>query len=73
VNLYRKAALNASSRELWLASWSHVYAGRILDFLDLRDEAIAEYRAAVKVGDVPQGGYKAAQAGLATPYAPEQR
>jgi tetratricopeptide (TPR) repeat protein len=73
VNLYRKAALNASSRELWLASWSHVYAGRILDFLDLRDEAIAEYQAAVKVGDVPQGGYKAAQAGLASPSTPEPR
>jgi hypothetical protein len=70
VNLYRKAALNASSRELWLASWSHVYAGRILDFLDLRDEAVAEYQAAVKVGDVPQGAFKQAQAGLAAPYEP---
>jgi hypothetical protein len=71
VNLYRKAALNASPRELWLASWSHVYAGRILDFLDLRDEAVAEYQAAVKVGDVPQGAYKHAQAGLAAPRGPD--
>lgn len=70
VNLYRRAALNASSRELWLASWSRVYAGRILDFLDLRDEALAEYQAAVKVGDVPLGAYKEAQAGIVTPYDP---
>jgi len=68
VNLYRKAALNASSRELWLASWSHVYAGRILDFLDFRDEAIVEYQAAVKIGDVLEGAFKEAQAGVATPY-----
>ncbi len=70
VNLYRKAALSASSKELWLASWSHVNAGRILDFLDLRDEAIAEYSAAVKVGDVSQGAFKEAKAGLAAPYVP---
>jgi len=70
VNLYRRAALNASSRELWLASWSHVYAGRILDFLEMRDEAVLEYQAAIKVGDVPQGAFKEAQAGLAAPYAP---
>jgi tetratricopeptide (TPR) repeat protein len=71
VNLYRKAALNASTRELWLASWSHVYAGRILDFLALRDEAVAEYQAAVKVGDVPQGAFKQAQAGLAAGDRPD--
>lgn len=68
VNLYRKAALNASSRELWLASWSHVYAGRILDFLDYREDAIAEYKAAIKVGDIPEGAFKEAQAGVTAPY-----
>lgn len=68
VNLYRKAALNATSRELWLASWSHVYAGRILDFLNYREDAVAEYQAAIKVGDVPEGAFKEAQAGVAAPY-----
>lgn len=68
VNLYRKAALNANSRELWLASWSHVYAGRILDFLDFREDAVAEYQAAIKVGDVPEGAFREAQAGVAAPY-----
>ena len=70
VNLYRRAALNASPREQWLASWSHVYAGRILDFLDLRDEAVAEYQAAVKVGDVPQGAFNEAKVGVERPYEP---
>ena len=70
VNLYRRAALAASAKELWLASWSHVYAGRILDFLELRDEALNEYAAAVKVGDVSQGAFKEAKAGLAAPYVP---
>ncbi|MGB5038260.1 MAG: hypothetical protein WBQ66_16755 [Blastocatellia bacterium] len=70
VNLYRKAALHSNSRELWLASWSHVYAGRILDFLELREDAVAEYQAAVKVGDVPEGAFKEAQAGLTAPYVP---
>lgn len=68
VNLYRKAALHASSRELWLASWSHVYAGRILDFLDFREDAVAEYQAAIKVGDVPEGAFREANAGVAAPY-----
>jgi tetratricopeptide (TPR) repeat protein len=70
VNLYRRAALSASPREQWLASWSHVYAGRILDFLELRDEAVAEYQAAVKVGDVPQGAFKEAKVGVERPYEP---
>ena len=70
VNLYRMAALHSNSRELWLASWSHVYAGRILDFLELREDAVAEYQAAVKVGDVPEGAFKEAQAGLTAPYVP---
>lgn len=70
VNLYRRAALNASERERWLASWAHVYAGRILDFLELRDEALAEYRAAVKVGDVPQGAFREAQRGIERPFEP---
>ncbi|MBK6316546.1 MAG: hypothetical protein IPF53_20245 [Blastocatellia bacterium] len=70
VNLYRMAALHSNSRELWLASWSHVYAGRILDFLELREDAVAEYQAAVKVGDVPEGAFREAQAGVAAPYVP---
>jgi hypothetical protein len=60
VNLYRQAALNSGSRELWIASWSHVYAGRILDFLELSEEANAEYRAAVTLGEVPSGAFREA-------------
>jgi tetratricopeptide (TPR) repeat protein len=70
VNMYQQAALNAGTRELWIASWSHVYAGRILDFLELRAEAIAEYDAAKKIGDVPGGGFTEASRGLAQPYTP---
>lgn len=71
VRLYRRAAETASSRETWISSWGHVYAGRILDFLELRDEAIDEYTAAVKLGDVPQGAYREAQQGLTAPFDPE--
>jgi tetratricopeptide (TPR) repeat protein len=60
VNLYRQAARNSSTREMWIASWSRVYAGRILDFLDLTDEAITEYQAAVKIGEVPAGAFQEA-------------
>jgi hypothetical protein len=70
VNLYRQAALNSGSRELWIASWSHVYAGRILDFLDLRAEAVAEYESAKKIGNVPGGAFTEATKGLAQPYTP---
>lgn len=70
VNLYRSAAQGASERERWIASWSHLYAGRILDFLGLREEAVAEYQAAIGVGEVPKGAYREAQQGLKTPYAP---
>jgi tetratricopeptide (TPR) repeat protein len=73
VDLYRRAAATSNSRELWLASWSHVYAGRILDFLDLRDEAVAEYAAAVKIGDVPKGAFKEAAAGVEAPWVPVGR
>jgi hypothetical protein len=67
INLYRQAALNSGGRELWIASWSHVYAARILDFLEYRAEAIAEYDAAKKIGDVPGGAYAEAAKVLSAP------
>jgi hypothetical protein len=70
INLYRQAALNSGGRELWIASWSHVYAARILDFLEYRAEAVIEYEAARKIGDVPGGAFAEAAKGLATPKAP---
>jgi hypothetical protein len=44
--------------------WSHVYLGRIHDVLGERDQAVAEYRAAMSVESAPEAARHAAQRGL---------
>jgi tetratricopeptide (TPR) repeat protein len=51
-----------------ILSWSHVYLGRIHDLQDERDEAVAEYRAALAVHGSPENARAAAQRGLDLPY-----
>ena len=46
-----------------LASRAHTAMGRILAFLDRREEALKEFDAAIQLGDVPNGAYKDALAG----------
>ncbi|HZS47051.1 MAG TPA: hypothetical protein VFC63_18395 [Blastocatellia bacterium] len=69
--LFRQAIAAASPQyELWIKSRAHVAMGRILDFTDHREAAIAEYEEAVKIGDVPNGAYKEAAQGKDHPLLP---
>ena len=49
-------------------AWSHVYLGRIYDLQENRDDAMAEYSAALKVQGAPEQARKAAEAGQKAPY-----
>jgi tetratricopeptide (TPR) repeat protein len=51
-----------------ILAWSHVYLGRIHDLQDERDEAVAEYHAALAVHGSPENARAAAQRGLDSPY-----
>jgi Tetratricopeptide repeat len=51
-----------------ILAWSHVYLGRIHDLQAERDEAVAEYRAALAVHGSPENARVAAQRGLDLPY-----
>jgi tetratricopeptide (TPR) repeat protein len=69
MKLYQKAIENASKdSELWLIQWSHVSIGRIFDFQEFRDDALAEYEKAIALGDVPNGAYKEALEGKQRPF-----
>ena len=45
-------------------SWSHVYLGRLYDVQGNRDQAVAEYRAALSVEGAPDAAKAAAQKGV---------
>lgn len=45
-------------------SWSHVYLGRLYDVQGNRDQAVAEYRAALSVEGAPDAAKAAAQGGV---------
>jgi tetratricopeptide (TPR) repeat protein len=53
-----------------IVSWSHVYLGRLHDFAEERDQAIAEYRAALAIAGAPEAARVAAQRGIDAPYNP---
>lgn len=73
IKLYRKAIANAShDGEAWLIQWSHVYLGRILDFQEFREDAVAEYDKAIALGPVPNGAYKEALEGKEKPFGQKQ-
>jgi len=69
----RTIALSKDPRTL---AWSHIYLGRLYDMqapIPARDKAIAEYQAAEAVRDSQPDTKKAAESGLAKPFAPPQR
>jgi tetratricopeptide (TPR) repeat protein len=69
IKLYRKAIDNASPEsEKWLIQWSHVLLGRIYDFQEFRNDALAEYDKAIEMGEVPNGALKEAREGKLRPY-----
>jgi len=58
-----------SSKDPRMLAWSHIYLGRILDVEEQRDEAVAEYKAALTVRDGQPDTRQAAEAGLKQPFA----
>ena len=53
-----------------VAAWSHIYLGRILDLQGERDDAVAQYKAALAISDEPPDAKTAAEHGLQQPYEP---
>lgn len=69
LKLYEKTIAAASAdTERRIVQWCHVLMGRILDFQELRNDAIAEYEKAIAMGDLPDGAYKEALLGKQRPY-----
>jgi tetratricopeptide (TPR) repeat protein len=62
-------ALNAA-KDPRMAAWCHIYLGRILDLQDERENALAQYQAALSAGDASADTKKAAERGLKEPYQP---
>lgn len=56
------------SQDPRMLAWSHIYLGRIHDLIEERDEAIAEYKAALAVRDGQPDTKHAAEQGLKRPY-----
>lgn len=56
------------SKDPRLLAWSHIYLGRIFDVEDQRDEALAEYKAALTVRDGQPDTKEAAETGLKQPF-----
>jgi hypothetical protein len=50
-------------------AWSHIYLGRIHDLLEDRDQAVAEYKAALTVRDGQDDTKRAAEKGIQQPFA----
>jgi hypothetical protein len=59
----------ATSKEPRLVAWSHIYLGRMLDLDCKRDQAVAEYTAALAARDGQQDTRLAAERGVKTAYA----
>ena len=58
----------ATSKDQRLLAWSHIYLGRILDLECKRDQALAEYKAAMAARDGQLDTRIAAQRGLKAAY-----
>jgi tetratricopeptide (TPR) repeat protein len=62
-------ALDAA-KDPHVIAWSHIYLGRILDIQEERQDAVAQYKAALATSDVPEDAKTAAEHGLQAPYQP---
>jgi hypothetical protein len=51
-----------------MLAWAHIYLGRIFDVEDRRDQAVAEYKAALTARDGQPDTKAAAETGLKTPF-----
>ena len=69
IKMYRKVIEHASKdSERWLVQWSYVFLGRIYDFQEFREDALAEYDKAIALGDVANGALKEALEGKQRPF-----
>ncbi len=59
----------STSKEPRLVAWSHIYLGRMLDLDCKRDEALAEYKAALAARDGQQDTRLSAERGMKTAFA----
>ena len=59
-----------AAKDPHIAAWCHIYLGRILDLQDERENALAQYQAALSAGDPSPDTQKAAERGLKEPYQP---
>jgi tetratricopeptide (TPR) repeat protein len=62
-----------TSKEPRELAWAHIYLGRIHDIRQERDEAVAQYKAALETGDASAETRTAAEAGIQQPYAPKRK
>jgi tetratricopeptide (TPR) repeat protein len=53
-----------------ILAWSHVYLGRMNDLAGRRQQAVAQYRAALAVAGLPAEARTAAENGVKAPYTP---
>ena len=58
-----------ATRDPRMLAWSHIYIGRILDVKEQRDDAVAEYRAALATRDGQPDTRAAAESGIKQPFA----
>ncbi len=58
-----------TSKDQRLLAWSHIYLGRVLDLECKRDQAVAEYKAALEVRDGQLDTRLAAERGVKASYA----
>lgn len=57
-----------ASKDPRMLAWAHIYLGRIFDVEDRRDQAVAEYKAALTARDGQPDTKAAAETGLKTPF-----
>jgi len=63
---FQKAAQSATDPHV--VAWSHIYLGRIYDIQGERDGAVAQYKAALAISDVPADAKTTAEKGLQQAY-----
>jgi tetratricopeptide (TPR) repeat protein len=71
-NSYFEKTLVTSKDPRELA-WAHIYLGRIHDLRGEREDAVAQYQAALTTGDASAETHTAAQAGIQQPYQPNRK
>ncbi len=57
-----------AARDLWIATWAHIYLGRIYDLKGKREEALGQYRAASLTAAMFPEALRAVENGLKHPF-----